>query len=303
MLNSCLHRATRAGATGPGRHAPELFRGTVTGRGTAIAAVLLALALGTSGCSDSGESVSLPAGGAAASAAGSGTGPAAAAHPSPVRSTLPAWGKDLPQVAPARVGPVSQVARAAVPTVTVYRTATDTKPWMTLTNPLPSKAPRVFLVQDREGDRLRVLLPVRPNQSQGWIKASDVTISQHEFRIVVSIGEHTLTLYRGSTVVMQEKAGLGTASTPTPGGVYFTKELLKPSDPKGAYGPYAYGLSGYSPVLNEFLGGDGALGIHGTDDPTSLGKSVSHGCIRISNTAITKLAGMLPLGVPVQIVR
>ena len=81
------------------------------------------------------------------------------------------------------------------------------------------------------------------------------------------------------------------------------RNFSKPLDPKGAYGPYAYGLSGFSPVLNEFLGGDGTVGIHGTNDPSGIGRSVSHGCIRIRNAAISKLAGMLPLGVPVQIVR
>jgi lipoprotein-anchoring transpeptidase ErfK/SrfK len=95
--------------------------------------------------------------------------------------------------------------------------------------------------------------------------------------------------------------GLGTATTPTPGGVYFTEKLLKPTNPNGPYGPYAYGLSGFSPVLNEFMGGNGQIGIHGTNDPAGIGKNVSHGCIRMSNPAIARLATMLPLGVPVQI--
>jgi lipoprotein-anchoring transpeptidase ErfK/SrfK len=55
-------------------------------------------------------------------------------------------------------------------------------------------------------------------------------------------------------------------------------------------------------VLNEFGGGDGQIGIHGTNDPSSVGKDVSHGCIRMRNSAITTLAKMLPLGVPVQMV-
>jgi hypothetical protein len=54
-------------------------------------------------------------------------------------------------------------------------------------------------------------------------------------------------------------------------------------------------------TLKNFGGGNGEIGIHGTNEPASLGKNVSHGCIRMSNTNITKLAGMLPLGVPVQI--
>ena len=43
------------------------------------------------------------------------------------------------------------------------------------------------------------------------------------------------------------------------------------------------------------------MGIHGTDDPSSLGRNVSHGCVRMSNEAITRLAKALPVGVPVEI--
>jgi hypothetical protein len=63
--------------------------------------------------------------------------------------------------------------------------------------------------------------------------------------------------------------GLGKNTTPTPGGVFYLEELLRPSDPNGAYGPYAYGLSGFSNVLHEFVGGDGQIGIHGGQDAAS----------------------------------
>jgi lipoprotein-anchoring transpeptidase ErfK/SrfK len=43
------------------------------------------------------------------------------------------------------------------------------------------------------------------------------------------------------------------------------------------------------------------LGLHGTGDPSSIGRDVSNGCIRMSNTGITKLAEILPLGVPIEI--
>jgi lipoprotein-anchoring transpeptidase ErfK/SrfK len=210
-------------------------------------------------------------------------------------------GQQAATLRPARVGEVSEVAQAKVASVAVYQTPAAGKPWKTLRHPLPSKAPLVFLVQEEKGDWLRVLVPVRPNQSQGWIRRKDVTLSQHEYRITISISKHELTLYKGSNVVMREQVGLGKETTPTPGGVFYTKELLRPPKPDGAYGPYAYGLSGFSPVLNEFLGGDGEIGIHGTNDPAGIGKDVSHGCIRMRNEAITKLAATLPLGVPVQI--
>lgn len=44
--------------------------------------------------------------------------------------------------------------------------------------------------------------------------------------------------------------------------------------------------------------GDG-YGIHGTDQPESIGKSASHGCVRLLNADIAKLYDMVPVGTPV----
>jgi lipoprotein-anchoring transpeptidase ErfK/SrfK len=194
------------------------------------------------------------------------------------------------------------VAQAKVASVTVYDGATGTAASKTLANPQPSGSPLVFLVQGGDARRLHVLLPIRPNGTTGWIERSDVTLSQHEFRIVVALGAHMITVYKGDTsVVDQEPIGVGTRDTPTPGGLYYTKELYKLPNAGGPYGPFAYALSGYSDVLTDFAGGDGVLGIHGTNDPSAIGHDISHGCIRMSNAGITKLAQTLPLGVPVEI--
>jgi lipoprotein-anchoring transpeptidase ErfK/SrfK len=90
---------------------------------------------------------------------------------------------------------------------------------------------------------------------------------------------------------------------PTPGGVYYVKELLEPPEADDLYGPFAYGLSGFSdrPGAVDFKGGDGALGIHGTNDPSSIGQDVSHGCIRVPNDVIRRMAATLPMGTPVDI--
>jgi lipoprotein-anchoring transpeptidase ErfK/SrfK len=77
---------------------------------------------------------------------------------------------------------------------------------------------------------------------------------------------------------------------------------LRPPDPNGVYGPYAFGLSGFSEVFKSFAGGPGTLGLHGTNNPSGLGKDVSAGCIRMSNAGITKLAFALPVGTPVEVV-
>jgi lipoprotein-anchoring transpeptidase ErfK/SrfK len=56
-------------------------------------------------------------------------------------------------------------------------------------------------------------------------------------------------------------------------------------------------------VLTSFAGGDGQVAIHGTNQPGLIGSEVSHGCVRVDNTTITKLARMIPLGTPVRIHR
>jgi lipoprotein-anchoring transpeptidase ErfK/SrfK len=94
---------------------------------------------------------------------------------------------------------------------------------------------------------------------------------------------------------------VGAADTPTPTGNYYLYVLLQSPDPGGPYGPYAYGLSSHSDALATFAGGDAEIGIHGNDDASALGQSVSHGCVRMDNAGITELAKQLPLGTPVDI--
>jgi lipoprotein-anchoring transpeptidase ErfK/SrfK len=194
----------------------------------------------------------------------------------------------------------SLVAEASVPRVSIFKTPNSGSPIRSLPNPLDG-APLVFLVDRSQGDWLFVNLPVRPNGSKGWIKKAEVVLRKHTFRITIDLSDHRLTVHQGDTVILDEPAGIGTKDTPTPEGIYYTKRLIQPPNPNGAFGPFVYELSGFSNVLTDFLGGDGVVGIHGTNRPEFLGKDVSHGCIRISNAGITKLSKILPLGVPVDI--
>lgn len=179
----------------------------------------------------------------------------------------------------------------------------STAPTHVLANPTENGGPVVFLVEQQAPDWLQVDLPVRPNGSTGWIRAADVDLTTINYRVAVNLRAYRITVWRGGQVILSEPVGLGTTDTPTPGGKYYIKELLKPPNPNGAYGPYAYGLSGFSNVLTSFEGGAGVVGIHGTNQPSLIGRSVSHGCIRMSNSGITTLAKTLPLGTPVQILQ
>jgi lipoprotein-anchoring transpeptidase ErfK/SrfK len=194
----------------------------------------------------------------------------------------------------------------------IYDAPGATTPVKTLTNPRlinndpNAKVPLVFLVKDipdaQKCQWAEVYLPVRPNGSTGWVKATDVTFARNEFRLEVRLSQFKLNVFKDDQQTAEIPIGVAKENTPTPGGLYYTTELIKTPDPSGAYGPYAFGLSGFSDTLTSFNGGPGQLGIHGTNQPSAIGTRVSHGCIRMSNDDITKLAQTLPLGTPVQII-
>jgi lipoprotein-anchoring transpeptidase ErfK/SrfK len=207
------------------------------------------------------------------------------------------------QPAAAASSPASIVAQASGHVVEVYRSRLSKRPFLRLVSPSSYGTPLVFLVKTRVGDWDQVRLPVRPDGATGWIHDSAVTLAVDPYRVRVSLGAHRLTVWKGARVIASEPAGVGRAVLPTPEGTYFLVDLLEQPNPSGAYGPYAFGLSAFSNVLFSFGGGPGQIGLHGTDDSAALGTDVSHGCIRISNAGITKLALLLPLGTPVQIVQ
>lgn len=169
----------------------------------------------------------------------------------------------------------------------------------TLANPQPSGAPLTFLVVSSQNDWLKVDLPQRPNGSTGWISATAVSQARLEYRLTASTEQNTLSLYHDDTLVKTYTVATGTGGTPTPHGSFYLTELLAPTNP--GYGPYAFGLSAFSDVLSSFGGGPGQIGLHGTDDAASIGRSASHGCIRMHNDDITALAKLLPLGTPITI--
>lgn len=201
----------------------------------------------------------------------------------------------------------SQVAQAIVPNIGVYDAPDAPTPRQTFENPWHINddpelgVPLVFLVTGQQESWVQVLLPVRPNGSTGWVHANEVRVSPNPYRIDVELGAHRLTVHRNDDVVLRETVAVGAPDTPTPVGKYYLRVLLKSPDPDTVYGPYAYGLSGHSDVLEEFNGGDGELGIHGNNDASVLGQSITHGCVRMSNDGITRLTTMLPLGTPVDI--
>jgi lipoprotein-anchoring transpeptidase ErfK/SrfK len=188
--------------------------------------------------------------------------------------------------------------------ITVYGSPTDAAaPTTTLSAKTEYLVPRTLLVFDQWQDWLHVYLPERPNGSTAWVKAGDVSVSDPlDYQIRISLADHHLTVLKDGVVTFETDVAIGTEQYPTPTGFYY---LTDPIDlhkrPNLGYGVFAYGISAHSDVLTDFMGGDGQIGLHGTNNPGDIGRDVSHGCVRMLNEAIEKIAE-LPIGTPVTIV-
>jgi lipoprotein-anchoring transpeptidase ErfK/SrfK len=185
--------------------------------------------------------------------------------------------------------------------VAVYRAPRSKRAVLVLRKRDANGTRRAFLVRGTRGKWIHVYLPTRPNGSLGWVRSRAVQMYDNRYRIVVHLRAHRLQLWSNRRLLTTYPVATGTSSTPTPRGLFYIVELLQPDNPGGSYGPYSFGLSAHSNVLQTFAGGDGRVGLHGTNEPGLIGSSVSHGCIRLRNAAVRRLARILPLGTPVYV--
>jgi len=127
--------------------------------------------------------------------------------------------------------------------------------------------------------------------------------------IVIERGSNLLTLYRGDRYVRQFHVATGEAIYPTPLGRF--QIVVKWKNPTW-YPPtqdaWAKGLKPVppgpdNPLGTRWMGIDSpGVGIHGTDEPASIGYSESHGCIRMLVPDAEWLFDHVAVGTPVFIV-
>jgi L,D-transpeptidase catalytic domain len=147
---------------------------------------------------------------------------------------------------------------------------------------------------------IRVRLPVLPNNMTGWVPRRSLSdwklVRTH---LVVDRRRLMATLYREGTPVFSALVGIGRSRWPTPAGEFYVRnQLYGFNDP--VYGPIAFGTSARSPVLTDWPGG-GFVGIHGTNQPRLIPGRVSHGCIRMRNVDILRLARLMTVGTPLTV--
>ena len=147
---------------------------------------------------------------------------------------------------------------------------------------------------------IHVRLPGFGPPRTGWLPRNALggygTVATH---LVVNLKSLRATLFRNGRVIFRADVGIGKRSWPTPRGDFYVRNKLT-GFASPMYGPVAFGTSARSSVLTDWPAG-GYVAIHGTDEPNLLPGRVSHGCIRLRNHDVVRLAKLMPVGTPLTI--
>ncbi len=198
--------------------------------------------------------------------------------------------------------PPPSVAGKASGPVEVYETPRDPAPIRILPATTVLGTPTVVSVLDDTVDGwIEAMLPGRPNGATGWLRAEDLEIFTFDREVVIDLSDRVLTVITDGVANFQTEIAIGSDVSPTPTGTFFVTDAVELTRPRGPWGPFAFGLSARSDVVTEFAGGDGIIGIHGTNQPWSIGEAASLGCVRLPNDVMAILWEIVAVGVKVTI--
>lgn len=148
----------------------------------------------------------------------------------------------------------------------------------------------------------RVMVPYAGVRGSGWISLKGLRRSHTSLMVRVDLSAHRLTLLRKGKLILRAPAAIGAPWSPTKPGQYFVTDRV-PFSRYSSLGAFAFGISEIQTRLPPGWSGGNQLAIHGTNNPASIGRSVSAGCVRVGHRVLMRLKPLLQLGTPVVIVR
>jgi lipoprotein-anchoring transpeptidase ErfK/SrfK len=143
----------------------------------------------------------------------------------------------------------------------------------------------------------KVELPYVWPRTDGWIRLAGLSRARTDVVVSVDLSEHSVRVYRSGRLRYRVPAATGAPSSPTPPGDYVVTDRVAFAG--GALGTFAFGISGIQPRLPAGWSGGDQLAIHGTNEPWLIGRSVSAGCVRVSEWSLERFRPLLRLGTPV----
>jgi len=132
--------------------------------------------------------------------------------------------------------------------------------------------------------------------------APATSIPQAEGRIIiVSLEDRKLALVKNGTTLKTYTVAVGKPSTPSPEGDFtIVRRVANPTyQHNGKTIPAGPG----NPVGTRWMGlSKSGYGIHGTNEPNSIGKAASHGCIRMAQADLEEFYKLISVGDTVEII-
>jgi lipoprotein-anchoring transpeptidase ErfK/SrfK len=157
------------------------------------------------------------------------------------------------------------------------------------------------LVRRVRGRWLGVVSVVAGNNRLGWIRTSHVVFTRVRWTLHAYLARHELVIEHDGRVVRHYVVADGMPTAPTPPGLYAVTDRLTTGQPEGPYGCCILALSAKAPhAISDWDGGN-RIAVHATPDVSSIGESVSHGCIHVTDAEGQWLLAHIPLGTPVVI--
>jgi hypothetical protein len=158
---------------------------------------------------------------------------------------------------------------------------------------------RVLGVVLRRGDWVAVQAPELDNGELAWLPTNRARIDCVPWSIHADLSRRTLYVRHDGKVVRKFQIAVGRRGNSTPTGRFAVTDKLRVTDPGSPYGCCVLALTGHQNRLPPGWPGGDRLAIHATKELSSIGKSASLGCMRITSVQARWLIKAIPAGSPV----
>jgi hypothetical protein len=180
------------------------------------------------------------------------------------------------------------------------RSAPDGRIIAPLTTKTRWGSPRVLAVVEQRDGWLGVLSERTPGKV-GWIPSDAAELLLEPWSLHIDLSQRRVTVRREGKVVRRMRVAIGAPGSPTPRGRFGVTDTLRLTG-GSPYGCCAIALTARQKNIPQGWTGGDRVAIHGTSDPSSIGRAVSHGCLRTAERDLRWLLARIPLGSHVEIV-
>ncbi|PSN10853.1 L,D-transpeptidase [filamentous cyanobacterium CCP5] len=144
-------------------------------------------------------------------------------------------------------------------------------------------------------------------RSANLIEFAPDSLANRGSLIVIQLSQRRVQLYRQDRVVESYPVGIGQNDWQTPVGEFVVQNMRRDPVWQHPITKEAIGPGPDNPLGSRWIGfwqdGRHYIGLHGTNQEDSIGRAVSHGCVRMREEDIQALFEQVSIGTPVVVER